>query len=177
MPKFVHDQRTGSGYGYLGRKGFQSEPQKGPATFPYQSDDASRDDDLSDEDLNLRAKINKRLSYGNLGRQPEPYSRTDRFTLAKNRLNLAESETPGTTLVGMVPFPMRKFDGPAIGGHSVNPSYRVAPGVVDIAPAGWTRGDVSLADKWPDAPSSFIDAVDPEIRERTRKKLKIARLK
>jgi hypothetical protein len=177
MPKFVHDQRTGGGYGYLGRKGFQSDPQKGPAAFPYQTDDTVRDEDLSDEDLNLRAKINRRLSYGNLGRSPEPYSRTDRFTLAKNRLNLAESETPGTTLIGMVPFPMRRFDGPAIGGHSVNPSYRVAPGVVDVSPAGWTRGDVKLADEGPAAPPRFIDAVDPEIRERARKKLKIARLK
>lgn len=177
MPKFVHDQRTGGGYGYLGRKGFQSDPQRGPSTFPYQLDDTNRNEDLDDEELNIRAKINKKLSYGNLGRSPEPYSRTDRFTLAKNRLNLAESETPGTTLVGLVPFPMRRFDGPAIGGHSVNPSYTVAPGVVDVSPAGWTRGDVSLADKWPDAPSRFIDAIDPEIREKTRKKLKIARLK
>ena len=177
MPKFVHDQRTGGGYGYLGRKGFQSEPTKAGSTYPYQDEDLDIDPDLDDETMNLKAMINNRLSYSNLGRSPEPYSRTDRFTLAKNRLNLAESETPGTTLVGLVPFPMRKFDGPAIGGHSVNPSYTIAPGVVDVSPAGWTRGDVSLADKWPDAPSRFVDAIDPELRERTRKKLSIARIK
>lgn len=177
MPRFVHDQRTGGGYGYLGRKGFQSNPTMAGGSFPYQPEEEFEEEDLDDETLNLKARINKRLGYGNLGRSPEPYSRTDRFTLAKNRLNLAESETPGTTLVGLVPFPMRRFDGPAIGGHSVNPSYTVAPGVVDVSPAGWTRGDVSLADKWPDAPPRFVDAINPELRERTRKKLKIARLK
>jgi hypothetical protein len=175
MPRFVHDQRVGAGYGFTGRKGFQTQNQVAAPEFPYR--ESSSSEEFDDEELDLKALINKKLSYGNLGRRPEPYSRSDRFTLAKNRLDLAESQTPGTTLVGIVPFPMRRFDGPAIGGHSVNPSYTVSPGVVDVSPAGWTRGDVSLADKWPDAPARFVDAINPDLREKTRKKLKIARLK
>ena len=92
MPKFVHDQRTGAGYGFTGRKGFQTEPAKSADTFPYTQEE-SPEEDLGDEILDLKARINKKLSYGNLGRPPEPYSRTDRFTLSKNRLNLAEAES------------------------------------------------------------------------------------
>lgn len=177
MPKFVHDQRAGAGYGFTGRKGFQTQYSKSGSKFPYNSEDDVEEQDLDDEELNLKARINKKVGYGNLGRQPEPFSRTDRFTLSKNRLNLAESESNARTLIGLVPFPMRKFDGPALGGASVNPAYTLSPGVVDVSPSGWTRGDVSMADKWPEAPSRFVDAINPEIREKTRKKLKIARLK
>jgi hypothetical protein len=178
MPKFVHDQRTGAGYGYLGRKGFQSDPSKSGSTFPY-SDQVGpyRDDeDLDDEDLDLRALINNRLSYNNLGRGPTD-QRTDHFTMAKNRLDLSESETPGTTLTGIVPFPMRRFDGPALGGHSVNPAYTVAPGRLDGSPYGWVRGRLSRMDPEEQAPSRFLDAIDPEVRERVKMKLKVARLK
>jgi hypothetical protein len=178
MPKYVHDQRTGAGYGYIGRKGFQSEPVKAGNSFPYDGPDTEyRDDeDLDDEDLDLRALINNKLSYNNLGRAPSD-RRTDHFTMAKNRLDLSESETPGTSLVGLVPFPMRHFDGPAVGGMSDNPSYTVAPGRIDGSPYGWTRGVMTKRDDGPPAPSRFLDAIDPEIRDRVQKKLKIARLK
>lgn len=178
MPKFVHDQRTGAGYGFVGRKGFQTQ-QKAGNIFPYQQDDDIIEDELSDEDMNLKARINKKLSYGNLGRQPEPSNRVDRFTLAKNRLDLAESDDSNNTriLIGLVPFPMRKFDGPAIGGASVNPSYTVAPGRIDGSPYGWTKGELSPLLPAEDAPPRFLDVIDPEVRERSRKKLKIARLK
>ena len=177
MPRFVHDQRTGAGYGFVGRKGFQNNQIAGNK-FPYNTEDNEKNEDSEeDEDhLNLKASINKKLSYGNLARKPEPYSRSDRFTMAKNRLDLAESETPRTTLVGMVPFPMRKFDGPAIGGSSANASFRIAPGVVDVDPRGWSMGDVKSKSEDISAPLRFVDAVNPEIRERARKKLKIARL-
>lgn len=178
MPKFVHDQRTGAGYGFVGRKGFQN-PEMAGDKFPYNVENSSEeiDYDVDDQELNLRAKINKRLSYGNLARQPEPFSRTDRFTMAKNRLDLAEgSETPRTTLSGIVPFPMRKFDGPAIGGTSSNPSFTVAPGIVDVDPRGWSMGDVKSSPVTIQSPSRFVDAVNPDLRARIGKKLKIARL-
>lgn len=177
MPRFVHDQRTGAGYGSIGGKGFQSKDQKSGKTFPYQQEENLGDEDLEDEDLDLKAKINKRLSYGNLGRPPETYSRTDRFTMSKNRLNLAENDSNARTLIGLVPFPMRRFDGPAIGGSSSNPSYTVAPGRIDGSPYGWTKGHLSPLLPAEEAPPRFLDAIDPEIRERSRKKLKIARLK
>ena len=97
--------------------------------------------------------------------------------MSKNRLNLAETDTPGTTLKGMVPFPMRKFDGPAIGGHSANASYRLAPGRLDGSPYGWSRGAMNKQWGGQDAPPRFMDAIDPEVRQRVDKKLKIARLK
>jgi hypothetical protein len=177
MPRFVHDQRTGAGYGFVGRKGFQNTQIAGDK-FPYNTENTRENEEDGDEDdLDLRAMINKRLSYGNLARKPEPYSRTDRFTMSKNRLDLAESGTPRTTLIGMVPFPMRKFDGPAVGGSSSNPSFTVSPGVVDVDPRGWSMGDVKSKTEELRAPLRFVDAVNPEIRERVGKKLKIARLK
>jgi hypothetical protein len=178
MPKFVHDQRTGAGYGFLGRKGFQTDPVKAGSTFPYSDPDGPyRDDeDLNDDELDLRALINKKLSYNNLGHAPVD-KRSDRFTMAKHRYDLSESETPGTTLVGLVPFPMRRFDGPALGGTSANASYRVAPGRIDGSPYGWTRGVMTKLDDGPAAPSRFLDAIDPEIRASIKKKLQIARLK
>jgi hypothetical protein len=178
MPKFAHDQRLGAGYGFVGRKGFQN-PEKAGDKFPYNVENSDEDESYDDSDvgLNLRSLINKKLSYSNLAKRPEPFSRTDRFTMAKNRMDLAEgSDTPRTTLSGMVPFPMRKFDGPALGGTSSNPSFTVAPGVVDVDPRGWSMGDVKSATVTLSAPSRFVDAVDPELRERIRKKLKIARL-
>jgi hypothetical protein len=178
MPKFVHDQRTGAGYGFTGRKGFQN-PEKSGDKFPYNTENSDEEEayDDSDSGLNLRALINKKVSYGNLAKRPEPFSRTDRFTMAKNRLDLAEnSATPRTTLSGIVPFPMRKFDGPALGGTSSNPSFTVAPGVVDVDPRGWSMGDVKANPVTDQAPFRFVDAVNPDLRERTRKKLKIARL-
>lgn len=176
MPKYVHDLRVGAGYGFTGRKGFQN-PEMAGSKFPYNNDDEDGyDDDSNEIDLNLRARINKKLSYGNLAKKPNPYSRTDRFTLAKNRFDLSESGTPGTTLVGLVPFPMKKFMGPAIGGSSSNPSFTSSPGVVDLDPRGWSMGDVKSKPVEIDSPSRFIDAINPDLRERTRKKLKIARL-
>lgn len=178
MPKFVHDQRTGAGYGFLGRKGFQTDPAKAGSTFPYSNpDEFHRDDeDLDDEVLDLRAMINNRLSYNNLAQRPSD-RRTDHFTMAKHRYDLSESETPGTTLVGLVPFPMRRFDGPALGGMSDNPSFRVAPGRIDGSPYGWGRGVMTKLDDGPQAPSRFLDAIDPEVRDRVQKKLRISRLK
>ena len=179
MPRFVHDQRTGAGYGYTGRKGFQSQPTQSGDAFPYGSKtpDLEQDaQDNTDQVKNLHAKINQRLGYGNLAREPEPFSRTDRFTLAKSRFNLAENDSNARTLIGMVPFPMRRFDGPAIGGSSVNPSYTVAPGRIDGSPYGWTKGKMSPRIPEPDSPPRFMDAIDPEFRENVRKKLKIARL-
>lgn len=175
MPKFVHDQRTGAGYGSL-RKGFQSDPQKSGSKFPY-NDESDPPEDLDDDELNLRALINKSLGYNNLSRPPEYTNRTDRFTMSKNRLNLAENESNARTLIGLVPFPMRKFDGPAIGGASVNPSYTVAPGRIDGSPYGWTKGELSPLLPSKEAPVRFLDVIDPDVRERVSKKLKIARLK
>jgi hypothetical protein len=179
MPKYVHDQRTGAGYGFTGRKGFQN-PTPAGSSFPYSVDDtpyAPDQEEPDDELLNLKAKISGRLGYGNLGKEPNPYVRTDRFTMAKNRLDLAEGESPMGTLSGLVPFPMRGFDGPALGGSSSNPSYTVSPGRIDGSPFGWARGVMSPMIKGEDAPARFMDAIDPEIRDRVKKKLKIARLK
>lgn len=177
MPRLVHDQLTGAGYGFIGRKGFQNNQIAGNK-FPYNTEDSEENKaDEEDEDhLRLITLINKKLSYSNLARNPEPYSRSDRFTMAKNRLDLSESETPRTTLIGMVPFPMRKFDGPAIGGSSDNASFRLSPGVVDVNPRGWSSGDVKSKPVEINAPLRFVDAVNPEIQKRTRKKLKISRL-
>lgn len=138
----------------------------------YDSDDT----DLDNETLDLKAMINGRLGYNNLGREPNS-QRTDHFTMAKNRLDLAEGEEPMGTLSGLVPFPMRGFDGPALGGSSSNPAYTVSPGRIDGSPYGWTRGTMSPMIKGEDAPERFMDVIDPEVRERVRKKLKIARLK
>jgi hypothetical protein len=177
MPRLVHDPRQGAGYGYTGRKGFQSHPTTAGNTFPYSEEGDRDDEDLDDDELDLRAAVNKRLSYGNLARPPETYSRTDRFTVAKNRLNLAENDTPRTTLSGLVPFPMRKFDGPAIGGSSSNPSYTVAPGRIDGSPYGWTKGALSPLLPGPEAPMRFMDVIDPSVRERVKRNLKISRIK
>lgn len=145
--------------------------------FPYNVEDDNREDaDISNDELDLKALINGRLGYGNLARTPEPFSRTDRFTFAKNRLDLSESETPGTTLSGLVPFPMRRFDGPAIGGTSSNPSFTVSPGIVDLDPRGWSMGDVKAKQANVNAPLRFVDAVDPDFRESIRKRLKISRI-
>lgn len=176
MPKFVHDQRTGAGYGFIGRKGFQN-PSPAGSSFPYsEEDDQEPQEELDDETLNLKARINGRLGYSNLGREPSD-QRQDFFTMAKSRMDLAESESPMGTLTGMVPFPMRGFDGPALGGSSSNPAYTVSPGRIDGSPYGWSRGAMSPMLKGEDAPDRFMDVIDPEVRERVRKKLKIARLK
>ena len=177
MPKFVHDQRTGAGYGFTGRKGFQGGYNQSGNLFPYNTDDSSAETE-DETDLNLKARINKKLSYGNIARPPETYSRSDRFTLSKNRLDLAESDDhTASILIGLVPFPMKKFDGPVIGGDSMNPSYRTKPGRIDGSPYGWTKGAMSPILPAYDAPPRFMDAIDPEIRNRVGKKLKIARLK
>lgn len=177
MPKFVHDQRTGAGYGFTGRGGFQTTSMKSGSRFPYnQEPEYSEEDD--DEFLDLKARINKKVSYGNMARSPEPFSRTDRFTLSKNRMDLSEnSETPAKILIGLVPFPMQRFDGPVIGGDSMNPSYRTKPGRIDGSPYGWTKGAMSPILPSTNSPPRFMDAIDPEIRGRVAKKLKIARLK
>jgi len=175
MPRFVHDQRTGAGYGSL-KSGFQSSTSSASSTFPY-SEESSPPEDADDAELNLRALISKSLCYNNLSRPPERTSRTDRFTMSKNRLDLSESESNARTLIGLVPFPMKKFDGPAIGGTSVNPSYTVAPGRIDGSPYGWTKGAISPLLPIKNAPERFLDVIDPAVRERVKKNLKIARLK
>lgn len=177
MPKFVHDQRTGAGYGFTGRKGFQTNPSVSGNLFPYNSVESEDEENQDEEFLNLKARINKRVSYGNLAKEPEPFSRTDRFTMSKNRLNLAENDDPVRILQGIVPFPMRGFDGPAIGGSSDNPSFRVKPGRIDGSPYGWTRGALFKRQDAIEGPSRFLDAIDPDLREKTKMKLKIARIK
>lgn len=178
MPKFVHDLRIGAGYGFTGRKGFQN-PDVSGNLFPYNVDTSEINDEESEdeESLNLSAEINNKISYGNLAKQPNYFSRVDRFTLAKNRLNLAESESNARTLIGLVPYPMRSFDGPALGGDSVNPSYRTRPGRIDGSPYGWTKGVLSPMLPAEDSPPRFMDAINPDVRERANKKLKISRLK
>jgi hypothetical protein len=179
MPKYAHDQRTGAGYGFTGRKGFQNPTPSGES-FPYSDADTPYESDqseLDDDELNLKVLINNRLGYNNLGRQRGD-QRADRSTLSKNvRLDLAESESPMGTLTGLVPFPMRRFDGPAMGGSSSNASFTVAPGRIDGSPYGWTRGVMSPLAPDQDAPSRFMDAIDPEVRDRIKNKLKITRLK
>jgi len=179
MPKFVHDQRTGAGYGSLSGRGFQNKPSLAGSRFPYNGDDSdpAQEEEMPDEDKETRAIVQQRLSYSNLARQPSSSSRHDFFTMSKNRLDLAESETPATTLSGMVPFPLKKFDGPAIGGMSDNPSYTVAPGRIGGSPYGWTKGMMSPNQPGDAAPPRFMDAIDPEIRNKVSKKLKVSRLK
>jgi hypothetical protein len=176
MPGFAHDQRIGAGYGAVSGRGLRHNPSIAGGRFPYNNDD-SEPEVLDDEEIETRNIIGKQLNYSNMAREPVASMPRDYFTMSKNRLNLAESETPGTTLSGMVPFPMRKFDGPAIGGHSANTSYRLAPGRIDGSPYGWVKG--AMSKKWggEDAPPRFMDAIDPEVRQRVGKKLKIARLK
>lgn len=175
MPKFVHDQRTGAGYGFTGRKGFQN-PEMAGGKFPYNDESEDKAEDSDEFDMNFHARVNQKLGYGNLARQPNPLSRSDRFTMAKSRLDLSENDTPRTTLSGLVPYPMHKFNGPAVGGSSSNASFRNAPGVVDVDPRGWSMGDVKAAAVDIPAPSRFLDAIDHDLRERTRKKLKISRI-
>ena len=177
MPKFVHDQRTGAGYGFTGRKGFQTNPSVSGNLFPYNSGDSSDEEDLDDEFMNLKASINKKVSYSNLAKEPSPFSRTDRFTMSKNRLNLAENDNPISILQGIVPFPMRGFDGPAMGGSSENPAFRVKPGRIDGSPYGWTKGMMFKSQEEMEGLNRFLDAIDPELREKTKMKLKIARIK
>jgi hypothetical protein len=179
MPRFAHDQRAGAGYGFTGRKGFQN-PVSAGESFPYSEADTPYEAEqsaLDDDELNLKVLINNRLGYNNLGR-PRGDQRADRSTLSKNvRLDLAESESSMGTLTGLVPFPMRRFDGPALGGSSSNAAFTVAPGRIDGSPYGWTRGVLSRSIPGQDAPSRFLDAIDPEVRDRIKNKLKIARLK
>ena len=179
MPKYVHDQRTGAGYGSLSGRGFQNKPSLAGSRFPYNTDesDPEEEESMSDEDKETRAIIRHRMNYSNLAKQPSASSRHDYFTMAKNRLDLAENDTPRTTMLGMVPFPMKRFDGPAIGGMSDNPSYTVGPGRIDGSPYGWTKGAMTPMFGGQDAPPRFMDAIDPEIRNRVQKKLKINRLK
>lgn len=178
MPKFVHDQRTGAGYGFTGRNGFQTNSTKSGSRFPYNEETEEPEEEESDDFLNLKAQINNKVSYGNLARPPETFSRTDRFTMSKNRLDLSEnSETPAKILIGLVPFPMHKFDGPVVGGDSLNPSYRTGPGRIDGSPYGWTKGAMSPMLPTTDSLPRFMDAIDPELRGNVAKKLKIARLK
>lgn len=179
MPKYVHDQRTGAGYGSLSGRGFQNKPSLAGSRFPYNSDDSDleQEENMSDEDKETRAVVGLRLNYSNLAQQPSTSSRHDYFTMAKNRMDLSESETPGTSLSGMVPFPLKRFNGPAIGGMSDNPSYTVAPGRIDGSPYGWTKGKMSPIFGGEDAPPRFMDAIDPEVRNKVSKKLKVSRLK
>jgi len=175
MPKFVHDLRIGAGYGFTGRKGFQN-PEVSGNLFPYNvSEEDPEDSEELDKDINTR--INKKISYNNLAQVPNPYTRSDRFTLAKNRLDLSENETPAKILIGLVPYPMKKFDGPALGGSSSNAAYRTGPGRIDGSPYGWTKGALSPILPFEDAPSRFLDIINPEVREKASRKLKIARLK
>jgi hypothetical protein len=179
MPKFVHDLRIGAGYGFTGRKGFQSSLTPSGASFPYNDADEFESEEHAEETdqmKNLHARINQKIGYGNLARPPED-RRTDRFTLAKNRLNLAEGESNARTLIGLVPFPLKRFDGPVIGGASTNPSYTTAPGRIDGSPYGWTKGILSPLIPAQDAPPRFMDAIDPEFREKVKGKLKISRIK
>jgi hypothetical protein len=133
---------------------------------------------MDDEDQETRDIIGRRLSHSNIAREPSQSMRRDYFTMSKNRLNLAETDSQARTLLGMVPFPMQRIDGPAIGGHSSNRAYRVAPGRIDGSPYGWTKG--AMNKKWGDeneAPPRFMDAIDPEVREKVSLKLKIPRLR
>jgi hypothetical protein len=179
MPRYVHDQRTGAGYGSLSGRGFQNKPSLAGARFPYNDDPSSEEEEeeLSDEMRGTRAGVGAKLNYSNIAREPSTSSRHDYFTMAKNRLDLAESDSPRTTLSGMVPFPLQRFDGPVVGGMSDNPSYTVAPGRIDGSPYGWTKGVMMRTQKGQDAPPRFMDAIDPEIRNKVSRKLKISRLK
>jgi|LakMenEpi03Aug12_release.lakeMendotaPanAssembly.Ray.scaffolds.fasta_scaffold302861_2 hypothetical protein len=175
MPRYVHDQRVGAGYGAIGGRGLRHGDFMSGARFPYNNDD-SEPQDIDDEMQDTKDKIGLKLNFSNIAREPSKSSRRDFFTMSKNRLDLSENDSPRTTLSGMVPFPLQKFTGPAIGGQSDNPSYTVAPGRIDGSPYGWVKGVMTPSFGAEDAPPRFMDAIDPDVRERSRKKLKIARL-
>lgn len=177
MPKFSHDPQTGAGYGLIKTK-FDRPTQAGKM-FPYNVDNSDDTEvDSSNEIELLRNQIAQLLNYSNYARQPGT-GRTDRSTLTKARLSLESREIDNSdarTLTGMVPYPMRRFDGPPIGSQPMGKIYTIAPGRLTGSPYGWTRGVMSRDDKGPVMPHDFMSAIDPDLLQKTKMKLKLKRL-
>lgn len=174
MSNFVNDANVGSGYGSIITK-FAKDTKAGQL-FPYNNVQNSEEDEEIDDDP-MRIDVSNKINYSNFSCAPSN-NRTDRDTLGTKGLaeRVLDDQTDRRTLVGMVPFPLRKFDGPAIGGLSTNSIYTIAPGRKSGSPYGWTKGVMTKNDAGPIAPMRFMDVIDQDLLQKTKMKLKIKRL-
>lgn len=177
MPKFAHDPQIGAGYGLIKTK--FDRPSQAGKMFPYNGDTSDESELNSSNEIEiLRNQIAQLLNYSNYAKQPGN-GRTDRNTFTKARLSLESHEIDNSdkrTLTGMVPYPMKRFDGPPIGSQATGKIYTIAPGRLTGSPYGWTRGVMSRDDEGPVMPHNFMSAIDPDLLQRTKMKLKLKRL-
>jgi len=174
MSNFVNDANVGSGYGSIITK-FAKDTKAGQL-FPYNNVQNSEEDEEIDDDP-MRIDVSNKINYSNFSCAPSN-NRTDRDTLGTKGLaeRVLDDQTDRRTLTGMVPFPLRGFSGPPIGGGAGGKLITMAPGRIGGSPYGWTRGAMTKIDDGPIAPARFMDAIDPEILQRTKMKLKLRRL-
>lgn len=175
MSYFSHDNKAGGSYGSIITK--FSKDSKAGKLFPYNSvqHDNDEEEDIIEDPMSF--DISNKINYSNFSCAPGN-NRTDKYTLGTKGLKeyILDDQTDRRTLVGMVPFPLRKFDGPAIGGLSTNSIYTIAPGRKSGSPYGWTKGVMTKNDAGPIAPIRFMDVIDQDLLQKTKMKLKIKRL-
>ena len=167
---FKQDTNAGAGYGTLKKK-FSGGNYTSVGTFPY-FDDGS-DDDLDDELAQLMTDkdVLNKTDYADIARD-RPHKRADRASFTKMRWNITET----SIMKGIAPFPFKvlykKFDGPAVGGASVNQSFTNAPGRAVGTQYGTSRAN-KLSDDGLITIERLNDLMDPDTRNLVKQRLKV----
>ena len=168
---FKGDANVGAGYGTLKKK-FSGGDYTTVGTFPYIEDDDSLEDPEIEDLMHSRAFINK-TGYTGVAK-PRAHIRKDNASFTKMRWSTSLEET--TIMKGITPFPAsvlyKKFDGPAVGGASVNQSFTNAPGRQPGNQYGSSRAS-PLADDELITIDRLHDLMDPATRNLVKQRLKI----
>jgi hypothetical protein len=166
---FKGDANTGAGYGTLKKK-FSGGDYTTVGTFPYIEDDDSLDDEELTDIFHSRDVINK-TGYTDVAK-PRANIRKDNASFTKMRWSLEEN----AILKGITPFPAimlyGKFDGPTVGGASVNQAFTNAPGRQPGNQYGSSRAS-QLADDDLISIDRMHDLMDPDTRNIVKQRLKI----
>lgn len=168
---FKGDANTGAGYGTLKKK-FSGGEYSTVGTFPYIEDDPSLEDEDLEDLMHDRDFVNK-TGYTAVAK-PKSHVRKDNASFTKMRWSTPLEET--SIMKGITPFPStvlyKKFDGPSVGGASVNQAYTNMPGRLVGTQYGTTRSS-----KLPDDDLITIDRLhdlmDPATRNLVKQRLKI----
>ena len=168
---FKGDANAGAGYGTLKKK-FSGGDYTTVGTFPYMEDDEAFEDPELEDLMHSRQFINK-TGYTGVAK-PRAHIRKDNASFTKMRWSTPLEET--TIMKGITPFPAsvlyKKFDGPPVGGASVNQSFTNAPGRLVGNQYGSSRAS-QLPDDELITIDRLHDLMDPATRNLVKQRLKI----
>lgn len=168
---FKGDANAGAGYGTLKKK-FSGGEYTTVGTFPYIEDDPELADPDLEDLMHTQAFINK-TGYTGVAK-PRAHIRKDNASFTKMRWSTALEEA--AIMKGITPFPAsmlyKKFDGPSVGGASVNQSYTNMPGRLVGTQYGTTHAS-KLDDDALITIDRLHDLMDPATRNLVKQRLKI----